>query len=327
AAADMRRTLTLLISVYASVPVFLYLFPWLLSHAVFAHLLRVPFFVDLSRPQDVLNHTCNFYLNTEEDVWVGVWHTLPASQWEAASGRSADWYQEALGDGQPVIIYLHGNVGTRSVFLWDPQLLSAAGFHVLSLDYRGFGDSSGHPSEAGLTSDALYLQQWAKTRSGGSPVCLWGHSLGSGVATNAAVRLQEGGGALLPSGCHGNRKDKTTKEKLFGIYTFLPGLKDFLFDLLEKNQIEFANDKNLKTLTCPLLILHAEDDNVVPHRMGQQVSLEAQREFGTDDRVAMVSYPADLGFSHSNIYMDPSLPEIVKYVQKVLVCLRMKSNS
>lgn len=40
AAADMRRTLTLLISVYASVPVFLYLFPWLLSHAVFAHLCK-----------------------------------------------------------------------------------------------------------------------------------------------------------------------------------------------------------------------------------------------------------------------------------------------
>ncbi|XP_011488342.1 protein ABHD12B isoform X2 [Oryzias latipes] len=316
----MRRTLTLLISVYASVPVFLYLFPWLLSHAVFAHLLRVPFFVDLSRPQDVLNHTCNFYLNTEEDVWVGVWHTLPASQWEAASGRSADWYQEALGDGQPVIIYLHGNVGTRALRhrVELVTLLSAAGFHVLSLDYRGFGDSSGHPSEAGLTSDALYLQQWAKTRSGGSPVCLWGHSLGSGVATNAAVRLQEGEAAvdaLILEAPYTRIGDVAANLLLTKIYTFLPGLKDFLFDLLEKNQIEFANDKNLKTLTCPLLILHAEDDNVVPHRMGQQlyqVSLEAQREFGTDDRVAMVSYPADLGFSHSNIYMDPSLPEIVK---------------
>uniref|UniRef100_A0A3P9LRN8 AB hydrolase-1 domain-containing protein n=1 Tax=Oryzias latipes TaxID=8090 RepID=A0A3P9LRN8_ORYLA len=316
----MRRTLTLLISVYASVPVFLYLFPWLLSHAVFAHLLRVPFFVDLSRPQDVLNHTCNFYLNTEEDVWVGVWHTLPASQWEAASGRSADWYQEALGDGQPVIIYLHGNVGTRALRhrVELVKLLSAAGFHVLSLDYRGFGDSSGHPSEAGLTSDALYLQQWVKTRSGGSPVCLWGHSLGSGVATNAAVRLQEGEAAvdaLILEAPYTRIGDVAANLLLTKIYTFLPGLKDFLFDLLEKNQIEFANDKNLKTLTCPLLILHAEDDNVVPHRMGQQlyqVSLEAQREFGADDRVAMVSYPAELGFSHSNIYMDPSLPEIVK---------------
>uniref|UniRef100_A0A8C7YXV7 AB hydrolase-1 domain-containing protein n=1 Tax=Oryzias sinensis TaxID=183150 RepID=A0A8C7YXV7_9TELE len=244
------------------------------NSAHFVSSFLVPFFVDLSRPQDVLNHTC-----ASENA--ACLHTLPASQWEAASGRSADWYQEALADGQPVIIYLHGNVGTR----WEKSLLSAAGFHVLSLDYRGFGDSSGHPSEAGLTSDALYLQQWVKTRSGGSPVCLWGHSLGSG-------------------------SDCGSFEGFFSAASVSNSEADCSVDVC-----------SLKTLTCPLLILHAEDDNVVPHRMGQQ------REFGADDRVAMVSYPADLGFSHSNIYMDPSLPETVKYVQKVLVCLWMKSNS
>ena len=44
----------------------------------------------------------------------------------------------------------------------------------------GFGDSSGEPSEAGLTTDALYLYRWAKQHSGGSHVYLWGHSLGTG---------------------------------------------------------------------------------------------------------------------------------------------------
>ena len=45
----------------------------------------------------------------------------------------------------------------------------------------GFGDSSGEPSEAGLTADALYLYRWAKQHSGGgSHVYLWGHSLGTG---------------------------------------------------------------------------------------------------------------------------------------------------
>lgn len=42
-------------------------------------------------------------------------HTLPASQWDEAMGRGPEWYQETLGDGRPVIIYLHGNLGTR----WD----------------------------------------------------------------------------------------------------------------------------------------------------------------------------------------------------------------
>uniref|UniRef100_A0A8C6MA58 Abhydrolase domain containing 12B n=1 Tax=Nothobranchius furzeri TaxID=105023 RepID=A0A8C6MA58_NOTFU len=215
----MKKALLCLLTVYISVPVFLYLFPYS---------------TDLSRPQDVLNHTCNFYLNTEEDVSVGVWHTLPVSQWEASAGRTLDWYHETLGDGSPVIIYLHGNVGTR----WDSssRVLSAAGYHVLSLDYRGFGDSTGEPSEAGLTSDALYLYQWVKTRSR-SLVCFWGHSLGSGVATNAAVKLQQ--------------QDKDPFESIKNLLN--------LYSL------------SLKKLTSPLLILHSEDDRVVPLHMGQKV--------------------------------------------------------
>lgn len=48
-------------------------------------------------------------------VFVSRRHTLPASQWEAAAGKNPEWYRETLGDGSPVIIYLHGNTGTR----WD----------------------------------------------------------------------------------------------------------------------------------------------------------------------------------------------------------------
>lgn len=40
---------------------------------MFCAAVRFPFFVDLSRPEDVLDHTCNFYLNTEDGVSVGVW--------------------------------------------------------------------------------------------------------------------------------------------------------------------------------------------------------------------------------------------------------------
>lgn len=48
-------------------------------------------------------------------VFVSPRHMLPASQWEEADGKSTEWYRETLGDGRPVIIYLHGNLGTRWV--------------------------------------------------------------------------------------------------------------------------------------------------------------------------------------------------------------------
>ncbi|MED6234550.1 hypothetical protein ATANTOWER_030488 [Ataeniobius toweri] len=317
----MKKFLSFLLTTYVSVPVILYLFPWILSHAIFSHLLRFPYFVDLRRPQDVLNHTCNFYLSTEEGVSVGVWHTLPVSQWDAAAGKNLDWYHETLGDGRPVIIYLHGNVGTRAIShrVELVKILSAAGYHVLSLDYRGFGDSTGDPSEAGLTSDALYLYYWAKTRSRGSMLCLWGHSLGSGVATNAAVRIQEQEGyavdALILEAPYTRIGEAVVNHPLAKMYMFLPGFESLLWNILERINISFANDKNLKTLSSPLLILHSEDDNVVPFHMGQklyQISLQAQRESNRNTRIQMVSYRANLRLSHSHIYLDPNLSDVVE---------------
>ncbi|XP_029350499.1 monoacylglycerol lipase ABHD12-like [Echeneis naucrates] len=322
----MKRAVSFLVTVYASVPVLLYLFPWILGHAIFAHLLRLPFFVDLGRPGDIVNHTCNFYLDTEEDVSVGVWHTLPASQWKEAVGKSPEWYRETLGDGHPVIVYLHGNIGTRAINhrVELVKILSRAGYHVLSVDYRGFGDSSGEPSEAGLTSDALYLYQWVKERSRGSLVCLWGHSLGSGVATNAAVKLQEKEApvdALILEAPYTRLRELIADHPLTKMYMFLPGFQSLLWNTLDKNNIEFANDKNLKTLTGPLLILHAEDDNVVPYHMGlklYQISAQTQKERGADVPLQMISYSANRGFSHSNIYLDPDLPNVVRvFLQKL----------
>ncbi|XP_029316305.1 monoacylglycerol lipase ABHD12-like isoform X2 [Cottoperca gobio] len=322
----MRRAALFVLSVYASVPVLLYLLPWTLGHAIFCHLLRFPFFVDLGRPEDVLNHTCNFYLGTEKGVSVGVWHTLPASQWEEAAGRGPEWYRETLGDGRPVIIYLHGNLGTRAINhrVELVKILSAAGYHVLSLDYRGFGDSSGEPSEAGLTSDALFLLRWAQQQSRGAAVCLWGHSLGSGVATNTALKVQEQGSAVdavILEAAFTTVGDVVAIHPITRMYMFLPGFESLLWNILETNNIVFASDKNLETLTSPLLILHSEDDSVVPYHMGQklyEISLQAKKQHNSDVQVEMISYDAHLGFSHNNIYLDPNLSHVVgKFLEKL----------
>ncbi|XP_071380622.1 lysophosphatidylserine lipase ABHD12-like [Centroberyx affinis] len=322
----MKRAVLFLITVYVSAPVILYLFPWILGHVIYAHLLRIPFLVDLDRPEELLNHTCNFYLTTEEGVSVGVWHTLPASQWEEAAGRGPEWYRETLGDGRPVIIYLHGNAGTRALNhrVELAKILSTVGYHVLSLDYRGFGDSSGEPSEAGLTTDALYLYQWVKTHSSESLVCLWGHSLGTGVATNAALKLQEQGSAvdaLILQAPYTSIGEVVVSRPITKMYMFFPGFESLIWNILEMNNIVFANDKNLKTLTSPLLLLHAEDDNIVPYHMGlklYQISLQTQKERNTEVQVQMISYSASLGYLHNKIYLDPNLSSVVvKFLQNL----------
>lgn len=323
----MKKVLAFLLSLYVSVPVLLFLFPWMLGHAIFAHWFRAPFGVNLSRPHDVLNHTCNFYLSTEADVSVGVWHTLPSSQWDAARGNaSPEWFRGALGDGRPVIIFLHGNGGTRAAEhrVALVKKMSAAGFHVLSLDYRGFADSSGDPTEAGVTDDALYLYHWVKQHSKGSLVCFWGQSLGTGVATNAAVRLQQQGSdvdAVILQAPYTRIGEIVTRHTLAKPYIFLPGFKSLVWTLMEMIDIELANDKNLHTLTSPLLILHAKDDNVVPYYMGKElyeISVRTHKRINKETEVELVSYSADLGYNHKDIHLDPNLVNVItNFLQKL----------
>uniref|UniRef100_A0A8B9NWT8 Abhydrolase domain containing 12B n=1 Tax=Apteryx owenii TaxID=8824 RepID=A0A8B9NWT8_APTOW len=147
-----------------------------------------PYFVDLQQPELLLNNTVNLYLTTEPNVTVGIWHTAPGSRAAEARGKDRGWYEEALGDAHPVIIYLHGNgaeQGRCSGFGLYP-LMGAADFHILALDYRGYGDSSGHPTESGFTTDVLALYDWVKARSGNSSVIFWGHSLGTGSVRRRA---------------------------------------------------------------------------------------------------------------------------------------------
>ncbi|KAK6306848.1 hypothetical protein J4Q44_G00219960 [Coregonus suidteri] len=346
--STLKKVILLQCTVYISLPVILCLFPWILGHVVCSHWLRLPYLVDLASPAELsLNHTLNFYLSPEEGISLGVWHTVPDSQWQKAQGSGPEWYSETLGDDSPVIIYLHGNVGSRAIHhrVELVKILSAAGYHVLSLDYRGYGDSSGEPSEVGMTSDAIYLYQWVKTRSRTSEVCLWGHSLGTGVATNAAVKIQEQAkelarerardlrdikladlepsyavdGVILEAP-YTNMEEEVASHPLSMLYQYLPGFESILHHIMQRNNMVFANDENLKTLTTRVLFLHAEDDNVVPFYMGQklyQIALQAHRQRDAEDQVDMVSYSESLGYSHNYIYLDPNLPSVVgRFLQR-----------
>ncbi|KAM3862993.1 lysophosphatidylserine lipase ABHD12-like [Diretmus argenteus] len=290
--------------------------PDFINNLVYRHRIRVPLFLDFSRPADLsLNHTINMYLTSEEGVSLGVWHTVPESQWEEAKGKDLAWYLKSLGDGSPIFIYLHGNGGTRAARhrVGVANVLSANGYHALVMDYRGFGDSTGEPTEAGLTTDALYLYHWVKARSGTSLVVVWGHSLGTGVATNTAVKLFEQGvvvdGVILEGSFSNARQPGAHPFAWF--YMTLPVFEYFFGDPTAENKLNFPNDENLKKMRSPLLILHSEDDHLTPIHMAEQlyqIALTTQ----DSERVKMVSFPGSLGYLHNGLYRDSRLPDILE---------------
>ncbi len=65
-------------------------------------------------------------------------------------------------------------------------------YDVFTFDYRGFGDSTGQPTEEGLIRDARYVYDWLHNASNGQrKIYIWGQSLGSAVACQLAARLSD----------------------------------------------------------------------------------------------------------------------------------------
>lgn len=65
-------------------------------------------------------------------------------------------------------------------------------YDVFSFDYRGFGDSTGEPTEEGLVKDARYVYDWLhRMTDGRRRIYIWGQSLGSAVACQLAARLSD----------------------------------------------------------------------------------------------------------------------------------------
>ncbi len=65
-------------------------------------------------------------------------------------------------------------------------------YDVFVFDYRGFGDSTGEPTEKGLIRDARYVYDWLHNITNGQRrIYIWGQSLGSAVACQLAARLSD----------------------------------------------------------------------------------------------------------------------------------------
>jgi hypothetical protein len=182
---------------------------------------------------------------------------------QTADGETiAGWYI-AREEPALVILFFHGNAGNVSDRLPKIAELRHAGFAVLIVDYRGYGESSGRPSEAGLHVDALAAWDHL-TKSRGVPphrIVLYGESLGSVPALALSVR-QEG------------RSEGPAAVVLEGAFTSAVEMGRRAFPFLPIRWILRAEMDNLsavRNLRAPILFLHAGNDEVAPLEMGHRL--------------------------------------------------------
>ena len=106
------------------------------------------------------------------------------------------WWAPPPAPGRGVVLFLHGTPSTLADTVWRLPDLQKSGFGAMAIDYRGYGASTGVPSEAGLRADARAAFDWIHDAAPGSKIAVFGESLGTGPAV-ALARDRKVAGVLL----------------------------------------------------------------------------------------------------------------------------------
>lgn len=188
---------------------------------------------------------------------------------EPAEIRTSDgetlqaWWVPAA-DARGTVLLLHGNAGNMSHRLDYLLMFHRFGYSTLIMDYRGYGRSTGTPSEEGTYRDAEaawdYLRQARSVRQ--QDLVIAGESLGGGVASWLAARVAPR--AVLLFSTFTSMGDLGSE-----IYWFLP--------VRLINRMRYDNVANLERINAPLFVAHSRDDEIVPYAHGRRL-FEAARE-------------------------------------------------
>jgi fermentation-respiration switch protein FrsA (DUF1100 family) len=161
------------------------------------------------------------------------------------------------------IVFWHGNGGNLSLWMDVIVGLRQRGFSVLAVDYRGYGLSTGTPSETGLYRDAAAtVTEFARRlRQPGVPVVYWGRSIGCPVAAST-LSVDRPAALVLESPMPDVRSLLRTNPVMW-LLSFLSSYR-------------FATSRFVASYEGPLLIIHGDRDSIVPFRAGRQVFEDAR---------------------------------------------------
>lgn len=174
---------------------------------------------------------------------------------------SAWWVPAAKARG--AVLICHGNAGNLASRLDYLEMFHRLGYSSFIMDYRGYGASTGAPSEEGTYRDAEAAWRWLTAERGGKPgdVVVLGESLGGAVAARLAAGTAPRALVLVSA--------FTSMPALgAGIYPFLPVrlLSRFSYDTLGA----------LKSVNAPVLVAHSRQDEIVPFAHGQALFAAAK---------------------------------------------------
>lgn len=188
--------------------------------------------------------------------------------YEAVSFTTTDgltlsgWYvpaERARGS----ILFFHGNAGNISHRMLSIQVFNRLRFNIFIFDYRGYGESEGRPDEVGTYRDAEAAWHYLVRQRNLDPstIVVFGRSLGAAIASYLAAKHTPR--ALIVESAFTSVPDLAAR-----FYPFIP--------VRWLTRFHYATKDHLKKVDCPILVVHSQEDDIVPFAHGHAL-FEAAR--------------------------------------------------
>ncbi len=197
-------------------------------------------------PMKKIEFTPDFVNLVYEDVYIKTQDNIKINGWFFPKDNA-----------KYTILFCHGNAGNIGHRLEKIVMLLDMGVNVFIIDYRGYGNSKGKPSEKGIYLDTKagydYLVNTRKIQP--EHIILYGESIGGAAVIDLASKTKVG--ALITEETFSSAVDMAKR-----IYPFLPS---FLFS------VRFDSLTKIKKVNAPKLIIHSINDEIVPFELGKKL--------------------------------------------------------
>lgn len=214
------------------------------------------------------------------------------------------------------ILYMGGN----GYYIWTRltpdmiNMLTSFDMNLMLIDYRGYGKSEGEPSIQGLFDDGYSAYEYLCSRDDvdSTKIVVYGHSYGTFIGTRLGNKHNAAG--IILEGAISNTQDMTDVVLEQNAPWYLRWLVSIDADSSVK---KLGNLEQLKKLSCPLLIVVGEKDNITPPEMGKKVyeyAASSIKEF----KIIPNGEHKDLYFTKDDGRRDTYKNRVAKFLNKIL---------
>ena len=244
--------------------------------------------VPIELAEDLAPHLRECHVTAHDGIQLHGWLSLC----EADSNIGQSQPLSKLGaENRLLVVLFAGNAGNRLSRVSQLALYNGLGCDALLVDYRGYAENEGSPSEAAFLKDARTVWDYAVQELGVPPerIVISGESLGGGVATGLASEVCREGqtpAALVLRATFSSMVDTAAHN-----YWWLP-VRQVLID-------RYPSSERMCSVDCPLLCYHGEEDRIVPHSLGKQLFEAAPPKSKSGIEKRFLSIP---GAGHNDLY-------------------------